>query len=235
MSVHKDKKRNTWYFVVRIGDKQYKRRSKDWKSKKIALEAERQFLNDFDNINIADSELTFKEVYERYIKYIKTVRKASTVKSVSVTLNKHAVDFLGEMKIAKITTFDIENYQSNLLNKTYGDNQKYTSRYLSKVQTYTKLVFDYALRHRIIPFNPFDPLETAKHQEADKKKEITILTQEQFKQFLSVIEDKEDRALFSLLYWCGLRIGEALGLSIEDYNKASKMLTIKHTIRIHNY
>lgn len=133
MSVHKDKKRNTWYFVVRIGDKQYKRRSKDWKSKKIALEAERQFLNEFDNINIADSELTFKEVYERYIKYIKTVRKASTVKSVSVTLNKHAVDFLGEMKIGKITTFDIENYQSNLLNKTYGDNQKYTSRYLSKV------------------------------------------------------------------------------------------------------
>ena len=52
-------------------------------------------------------------------------------------------------------------------------------------------------------------------------KEMQFYTWEEFKQFLSVIDDIKWRALFEVLFFCGLRRGELRGLSwdnIDFYN-----------------
>ena len=55
---------------------------------------------------------------------------------------------------------------------------------------------------------------------------MVILTKQQFDSFMDVIEDQTFRAIFSALYWCGMRIGELLALNIRDYNKEDKTINI---------
>jgi site-specific recombinase XerD len=52
------------------------------------------------------------------------------------------------------------------------------------------------------------------------------LTPTQVDGFFSRIESLRDRALFSLLYRSGLRVGEALALNIEDMNSAEGTLRV---------
>lgn len=44
------------------------------------------------------------------------------------------------------------------------------------------------------------------------------MARDQVERFFARIDDLRDKALFSLLYGSGLRVGEALGLNIEDLN-----------------
>jgi integrase len=44
------------------------------------------------------------------------------------------------------------------------------------------------------------------------------LTQDELKRFFAAIDSPRDKALFGLIYHYGLRVGEALMLTIEDVN-----------------
>lgn len=46
--------------------------------------------------------------------------------------------------------------------------------------------------------------------------ERKYMTEEQLKQFFSVIEDHRDKVMFKLIYYYGLRIGEARLLKVDD-------------------
>lgn len=237
MSVHKDHKRNTWYFVVRIDGKQYKRRNKDWTLKRHAVEAEREFLTDYNKGKTLLSTDTFKEVSDKYVEFAKIHRKPGTVSNIQIALNKHILPFFQDMIIKDIQLYDVEEFQNYLLNKKYkykGNLINYSNNYLSSIQLIAKSVFDYALKHRIIKYSPFQQVETAKKQTPDVKRKVAILSIEQFESFISVIEDLTHLALFSTLFWCGLRIGELLALDIKDYNPNNKTLNIYKNYSSHH-
>lgn len=220
MSVHKHKN-GTWYFSVRIDGKQYMRQSQEWTLKRHAVQAEQDFLANFYSDNLKDTNILFKEVSKQYIKYLSLHRKFSTVKKIKNEIIKHIDTFFGEMRIKNITSKDIENFQKQLLETTYTymDEERYFSNtHLTNIQGRARLVFDYAVRHRLLTFNPFDQVEIAKRDEIQKTAEYNILTKDEFDRFMAVIDDQTDRTLYSILYWCGLRIGEALALNIEDYD-----------------
>ncbi len=44
------------------------------------------------------------------------------------------------------------------------------------------------------------------------------LTQDELKRFFAAIDSPRDRALFGLIYHYGLRVGEALMLTVDDVN-----------------
>ena len=134
MSVHKDHKRNTWYFVVRIDGKQYKRRNKDWTLKRHAVEAELEFLTDYNKGKVLLSTDTFKEVSDKYVEFAKIHRKPGTVSNIQIALNKHILPFFQDMIIKDIQLYDVEEFQNYLLNKKYkykGNLINYSNNYLS--------------------------------------------------------------------------------------------------------
>jgi integrase len=53
------------------------------------------------------------------------------------------------------------------------------------------------------------------------------LTQDELKRFFDVIDSPRDRALFGLTYHYGLRVGEALMLTIDDINFKNHRITIR--------
>ena len=62
----------------------------------------------------------------------------------------------------------------------------------------------------------------------DEPKEITFWTYEQFKEFISVVDENVYMSLYSLLYFSGMRLGESLALTWNDlkYNTISINKTI---------
>ena len=45
--------------------------------------------------------------------------------------------------------------------------------------------------------------------------------------FLEVVDNPRDRFLFSALYYCGLRISEAIALKMEDFDLKNDILTVR--------
>jgi integrase/recombinase XerD len=55
------------------------------------------------------------------------------------------------------------------------------------------------------------------------------LTQDELKRFFAAIASPRDRALFGLIYHYGLRVGEALMLTVSDVNFKNHRLTIRRS------
>jgi integrase len=53
------------------------------------------------------------------------------------------------------------------------------------------------------------------------------LTQDELKRFFAAIESARDRALFGLIYYYGLRVGEALMFTLDDVNFTNHRITIR--------
>jgi integrase/recombinase XerD len=55
------------------------------------------------------------------------------------------------------------------------------------------------------------------------------LTQDELKRFFQGVDSPRDRALFGLIYHYGLRVGEALMLTIDDVNFKNHRITIRRS------
>ncbi len=53
------------------------------------------------------------------------------------------------------------------------------------------------------------------------------LTQDELKRFFAAIKSPRDRALFGVIYHYGLRVGEALMLTVDDVNFRNHRITIR--------
>ena len=63
-----------------------------------------------------------------------------------------------------------------------------------------------------------------------KNNEMKFITHEQFMQLISVVDDLQYDALFTTLYFMGLRIGEANALRWHDINFDKNTLSVNKTI-----
>lgn len=57
-------------------------------------------------------------------------------------------------------------------------------------------------------------------------KRMDYYTYEEFKQFISVVDELEWKCLFETLYFCGLRRGELRGLTWDNIDLEGKNLTV---------
>lgn len=63
--------------------------------------------------------------------------------------------------------------------------------------------------------------------EKEKTGEILVWTQEEYLQFSTVIKDRPASFVaFEILYWCGLRVGELLALTTNDFDFENNIMRI---------
>ena len=80
-------------------------------------------------------------------------------------------------------------------------------------------IMAYAVRHRMIDFNPVRDAERPRHQgrkDQEAEKQIAILTPIQIRALLDKVEDQKYRTLFLTAIMTGARQGEVLGLKWSD-------------------
>lgn len=230
MAIYKDKNKTSdgrcWYFKVYKKDfnginKAYK--SKRYLTKKEAQEEEALFLLKRDNpIN-----KPFNLVANAYFKEMYMTRKESTVDSYKYDYNKHIEPYFKELNINDINISNIVNWKEELFKN------EFKVSYLNKLYNTLKSIFDYAIRNYGLTSNPVTIVGRFKEKKdtiiKDEDK-LRYITHEQFKEFISVIDDSMWKTFFVVLYYTGMRKSEVLALTWDDIDFEKRIIKVNKTL-----
>ncbi len=190
-----------FYYVNWQGQKKQKLK-RGFKLQRDAKDWERKFLEQFSK----NPDITFEALYQKYKAYI-TPRIRESSSSVRFgMLDKHVLPFFKDRIISDIGPSDIAAWQTELLKKNLSDS------YAHMINVYLKAIFSYAVEYMGLPKNP-----CTKSIGSLKSQKINFWTPEEYKQFSEACKDNlEYFTLFELLYYTGMRVGEALALTLND-------------------
>jgi len=232
MAIYKDENKTKdgrqYYFKVYKKDfegnnKQYK--SKRYKKKEDAEEAERLFLMNRDN----PLHKNFALVSNDYFNNLKTRRKESTYYSYKKDYDNHIFDFFKSKYIDNININDIKNW------KDYIEKKNLSIGCMNKIYNVLKCIFDYAMKNYGITLNAVaicGRFEKTDDQVIKDSEKIRYITYEQFKQFISVIDDPMFNVFFTFLYFTGMRKGEVQALTWNDIDFQNSQIIVNKTLTI---
>lgn len=134
-------------------------------------------------------------------------------------LNTHVLPFFKNRIVSDISPADIAAWQTEILNKNLSESYAHT------INVYLKAIFAYAVEYIGLSKNP-----CTKSIGSLKNRKIDFWTPEEYKQFSEACKDNiEYFTLFELLYYTGMRVGEALALTLNDINFKENTISITKT------
>lgn len=225
MPVYQNEKTGIYYWKETFDGKQIKKTNKKWIRPSYAQKDLDEYKRKLTLGIIKKDSIKFNELVEQYYSFIDLKYKKSTFLKTTNLINKYLIPFFGNKKVMNITPANIYAFQKSLL-ELNNDGVPFKNSHLERIQTITKQVFEFAVNHDYIHKNPFLNTVKVKHNTPEIKKEITILTYQEYSDFISYVDDPIYKMVFSILYWCGLRSGELLALTIQDYDIDKKTLTV---------
>ena len=224
MAVYKNESNGTWYVMIWYTDWTGKRKQKckrGFKREKDAKEWEMQFKLQKQ----ADPNMTLESFYEMYEKDIKPTVKLNTWKTKDSYIRSKVLPYLGKRKLSEITAKDIVDWQ-NEVRKLPGSKKGTTlaAGTLKTIHGELSALFNHAVRYYGLHENP---ARVAGGMGEESEKEMEFWIQDEYKQFIEEVMDKPiSYYAFELLYWCGIREGELLALTLKDFDFKRKTLRI---------
>lgn len=230
---YKTKKGMLWRYQILVGTdtvtgkRKYKTKGGFYTKKEAKLAAD-EVEKKINNPNFLDNEnITFGEVYERWIANYKLTVKESSFYIIEIQYKSKILPILGNKKINQITTIecqDLVNYWYSIPLKNY----KVIFNLVTRIFKYTKqlkIVANDPTSSVIIPkaSRQFDKLQTSRN----------YYTKDELKTFLEYAEKHEKYkfyVLFRLLAFSGMRKSEALALTWNNINFDKAQITINKTL-----
>ena len=219
MGVYKDDKTASWfckfYFKDWQGDR-HQTTKRGFKTKKDALRWQADFIAKENR----SMHISFEAYVKIYFEDKKNKLKERTVYNKKYMIDKHILPYFKNKKVDEVTSSDIIQWQNAMEEKGYSQT------YLRMVQNQLTALYTHAAKIYGLK-NPCVSVEKMGKSDADH---IDFWTKEEYDRFISVV-DKSDKyyVLFELLFWTGIRIGEALALTISDFDFDRKELRITKT------
>lgn len=167
-----------------------------------------------------------KKELRLFLNYLRYERNASshTIASYRGDLRQLA-DYLEERKVPlqNIDNFILRGFLAKLHERK---NKKSTiARKLASVRSFLQ----FCLKRRWLEDNPARVVATPKQE----KHVPSFLSEEEMSRFLDLpqrsdrVLDSRDKALLELLYATGIRVGELVGMNVEDVNFAERLIIVR--------
>lgn len=165
--------------------------------------------------------LTFDQAYEEYLAdQKKKVKQQTWVKYDE--LYAHIKPVLGNKNIAKLTVKQYKDFLSSL-DESLSIGRK------NRIHVFVKTLIKYS--NRMYGINSDVPERVGGFSNPnEKKKEMSFYTEEEFLLFIDKVDDIVFKALFKVLYYQGLRIGEANALTWNDVDFEKRTIHISKTV-----
>lgn len=218
MSVYKDKQRGTFYFITRVNGKQIKRRG--FKTKKDAKTAEAQVLIDAEKNEFQDENPTFEQVATEYKDWYSKRRKNMSFDKMQGIVDNYLIPQFGRKRINAIKNRDVIKFHDELIDQnSIATNET--------IHVFLSAVFNFAIRNEYTTRNPARAVGNFEGK-ADKHMNYWIL--DEFKMFISHVDDFQYYVLFMTLYYSGMRIGESMALTWGDIDTNNHTINIDQTL-----
>jgi integrase len=202
-----------WYCKDCFGNnKKYHKRN--FKTKREAVKyVENHIMQQSNNLNMDFN--TFWEIYKEDMGHR---LRENTMRNKAYIVELKLLPYFGKKKMSDITASDIRRWQNTLMKEGYAQT------YLKTINNQLSAIFNYAVRYYGLAQNPCTQAGSMGKSKAD---EMDYWTKEEFEAFLDSVKDKPVTAMaFKTLFWTGIRIGELLALTLEDFDEEEKTLRI---------
>ncbi|MDC0797610.1 tyrosine-type recombinase/integrase [Coprococcus comes] len=158
---------------------------------------------------------TFGEVFQEYLMSHKRADiKESTLETKFNIFNKHIFPTFEEKQVDTITDDDIANWQNEIKSVVQPNGKHFSESYLRTIQSQFNSIINYALNKGYMKSNPLVDIKNM----GIKDKRVEFWTPEEYEKFAYyAMEYSQYYYAYEVLYWCGLRIGELLALSLINY------------------
>lgn len=153
--------------------------------------------------------------------------KQSTWDTKEHMVRTKILPYLGEKPLNEITSADVIRWQNELMAMRGPTGEPYRPTYLHTVSNQLSALLNHAVLHYNLPSNPARKVPKMGSKDAG---EMSIWTKAQYLRFSRAIMDKPDSWMaFELLYWTGVREGELLALTPEDFDLERGTLSVTKT------
>lgn len=210
MSVHKNKN-GTWYV-------KYKNKTKrGFKSKSDAKKYEARLRLQ----NKTNETIYFSIVVKDYIEYLEKNVCFTTYNKYKRCLENIIIPNVPNKDINDITEMDCRKFRD------FIQDLKYSTDYKNYILQQYKAVFKHAKKYFHSQNNAFEIIDNFKmtfdEKIKKKNKELNIWSDDEFSRFIQNVDRYIYKVFFIMLYYTGMRLGEALALTWKDFtdNKIS--------------
>lgn len=230
MPVYKDKRKTKdnrqYYYSIHYVDsygKAHRIQSKRFATKKEAEKEEAKQLLELDKI--ASETMTFNQALDLFLEEKKKLVKYSTY-YYFVKTTRHIRNVLGDVRIDKLT---IKQYQEFLdyLDNYERDGKPISNKFKNKVIEALKATLDFTDKRYDLTSSIPNKFNNFKNED---KKEMKFITLKEFNHLLNYVDSDIYKTLFIVLFYMGLRIGEANALQWINVDFNKNTLEIKKTL-----
>ena len=197
--------------------KQIKRQSKTWKKKSDVEAAIRDLYNEYG----FGSSMTLTKLAEEYFKHLELTRKKSTLRTLRGLYYKNIDPYLGKYAIDKIDNKLIMAWHRTILELGFSNH------YLMDMQSLLRSILQFGVKCNYLLKNPYTIDHVTNGEEM--KEDYEVLSVDSFNRFLAYVPDHVYKTLYIVLFWAGLRIGEALALRISDIDFKNGIISVTKT------
>lgn len=189
--------------------------------KSDAKEYERDFLQ---RVN-GSPGMTIKALYTLYMEDCTHRLKPSTIHNKRNMFEIHILPELSGCRVSEITPASVRLWQNTMLKKGLKPST------LKIINAQLSALLNFAVKFYGLQTNP---CKLAGSIGSLKTEEMRILTPAQFAAVLNAMEDNIAQTLFHLLFWTGMRVGEAQALTPSDFDFSAPSVRITKTYRMIN-
>lgn len=180
----------------------------------------------------ADSRMKLKDWSERWLnEYMVHVIRPKTISRYRGMLQLHVYPYLGDYRISKITTIQVQRMYNDLKENGRRRDVKKLGKGLSGntvrgIHMLLHEIMEYALKENMILKNPTNGTTIPKIEPI----ELQVLNEKQLKTFISALQsDKAWSDFFYLEIMTGLRRGEICALQWSDLDMVEKKLYVNRS------
>lgn len=224
--------------------KQITKHSKEWIGRDgywLAYQEESQLkkkkYNEYEN-------MILDELAQKYIVYIETTLKPSTIRKNNDNYNLHISPIIGHKKIYNLSTKDIlefhdyldkkENIIKNKNSKRKVNSYKLSTTFKQQIHTTLTSILNFGIKYYGLNQNVASIAGNFKKSKGSVKKELNFLTENEFKNFINCETNETYRDFFTLLFYTGMRRGEMLALLTDDIDFTKNEININKSINPRN-
>lgn len=221
MPVYKDEERGTWY--VRCYYEDFTGKKKQIKKRGFKLQREaKEWEADFLRKQNGSTAMTFRAMYEIYLDDMRHRCRQSTIDGKKHVFEKLILPYFGDKPVNKITPKDIRAWQNKLIQA------EYSNAYLDRIQNMVTAMFNYAVDYYNLSENPCHKAGRMGKREVV----VNFWTIDEFNRILTAsADDPTAYVSFLLLYYSGIRFGEFLALTPQDFDFSNNTLNIDKSLQ----
>lgn len=162
----------------------------------------------------SDPTMTLADFWEIYKADMEKRLRKTTMKQKEYVMNDKVLPYFGKTPINEITAPMIRKWQGELIEKGFKPT------YLKTIHNQLSAILNYAVNFYDLRSNPCRKAGSMGKSKADERPYWTL---EEFQKFSDAIMDKQDSWIgFQILFWTGMRIGDADGKISLNQQKPSK-------------